>query len=102
MDLETDRFAEPGCDTMPHQQVGTTSRQSQDGLAGRQSRPSGGHDVAMQTAANINDILAGHVVLDLDCIDHLLLNAYVPNPQTSGQVATFMPDHLGKPIPLRR
>jgi hypothetical protein len=48
---------------------------------------------------NINDVLDGHVALEVECVDRLYLNAYVPRLQTSGQVATFMRDHLGKPIP---
>ena len=53
----------------------------------------------MATVTNINDVLDGHVTLVVDCCDRLLLNAYVPKLQTSGQVASFMRDHLGKPIP---
>ena len=46
----------------------------------------------MQTTANINDVLDGHVALDLSCVDRLLLNAYVPTLQSSGQVFAFMRD----------
>jgi hypothetical protein len=46
---------------------------------------------------NINDVLDGHVGLDLTCIDRLYLNAYVPNLQTGGQVERFC-QHLGMPI----
>ena len=48
---------------------------------------------------NINDVLDGHVGLDLDCVDRLYLNAYVPNLQVGGQVVTFLTAHLGFPIP---
>lgn len=68
-------------------------------LSGRQSRPSGGHDGAMTSVVNINDVLESHVGLDLACIDRLFLNAYVPNLQVSGQVVTFLTAHLGFPIP---
>jgi hypothetical protein len=27
---------------------------------------------------NVNEILNGHVVLDLECLDRIYLNAYVP------------------------
>jgi hypothetical protein len=37
--------------------------------------------------------------LQVDCVDRLLLNAYVPNLQVGGQVATFMTQHRGFPIP---
>ena len=48
---------------------------------------------------NINDVLDGHVALDLSCIDRLYLNAYVPNLQVGGQVVTFLTEHLGNEVP---
>ncbi len=48
---------------------------------------------------NINEVLEGHVGLDLACVDRLYLNAYVPTLQVPGQVVTFMTGHLGLPIP---
>lgn len=48
---------------------------------------------------NLNEVLDGHVALQLDCLDRIYLNAYVPRLQTPGQVAWFMTDHLGFPIP---
>ena len=53
----------------------------------------------MAGAANINDLLDGHVTLDLECLDRVYLNAYVPNLQVSGQVVTFLCRHLGYPVP---
>jgi hypothetical protein len=53
----------------------------------------------MTSVTNINDVLDGHVGLDLDCIDRLYLNAYVPKLQVGGQVVTFLTEHLGFPIP---
>ena len=53
----------------------------------------------MTTVVNINDVLDGHVGLELDCVDRLVLNAYVPNLQVSGQVVTFLTEHLDFPIP---
>lgn len=38
---------------------------------------------------NVNDVLDGHVGLDLDCVDRLYLNAYVPNLRVGGQVVSF-------------
>ena len=52
----------------------------------------------MGEVVNINDVLDGHVALELSCVDRLLLNAYVPNLQVGGQVVRFM-THLGLPIP---
>jgi hypothetical protein len=46
---------------------------------------------------NINDVLDGHVGLDVACIDRLYLNAYVPNLQVGPQVNQFC-RHLGQPI----
>ncbi len=47
----------------------------------------------------VNDILDGHVGLDLECLDRVYLNAYVPNLQVGGQVVSFLTAHLGFPIP---
>ena len=47
---------------------------------------------------NVNDVLDGHVALDVECVDRLLVNAYVPNLQVGGQDARFITQHLGKPI----
>ena len=55
--------------------------------------------VAVADLVNINDVLDGHVSLDLDCIDRLYLNVYVPNLQVGGQVVTFMTQHLGLQVP---
>jgi hypothetical protein len=53
----------------------------------------------MATATNINDVLDGHVGLEVECVDRLYLNAYVPKLQVAGQVARFLHDHLGYPWP---
>ena len=53
----------------------------------------------MTSVTNINDVLDGHVGLELACVDRLYLNAYVPNLQVGGQVVTFLTEHLGFPIP---
>jgi hypothetical protein len=45
------------------------------------------------------ELLDGHAVLDIECLDRIYLNAYVPVLQSSGQVVAFMTRHLGKPIP---
>jgi hypothetical protein len=47
----------------------------------------------------VNDILEGHTVLDIECLDRLYLNGYVPNLQVGGQVVSFLTQHLGQPIP---
>src|SRR5438105_10101072 len=53
----------------------------------------------MADVANVNDLLAGHVLLDLDCLDRIYLNSYVPNLQVSGQVVTFLCERMGAKVP---
>lgn len=38
----------------------------------------------MATVVNVNDLLDDHVSLDLECLDRIYLNAYVPNLLTAG------------------
>ncbi len=57
------------------------------------------YHVAMASVTNINDVLDGHVALEVHCVDRLYLNAYVPNLQVGGQVVTFLTQHLGFPLP---
>jgi len=47
----------------------------------------------------VNEVLDGHVVLDIECLDRIYLNAYVPILQSSGQVVAFMTQYLDMPIP---
>jgi len=54
-----------------------------------------GKPAAVATAA---EMVAGHVTLDVSCIDRLYLNGYVPRLQTPGGVIYFFHDHRGKPI----
>ena len=53
----------------------------------------------MAEPVTVNDVLDGHVALDLECLDRVYLNAYVPNLQVGGQVVSFLTAHLGYPIP---
>ena len=50
----------------------------------------------------VNDLLDGHVALDIQCLDRVYLNAYIPTLQTSAQVVAFLSGHLGYPFPPRR
>jgi len=50
---------------------------------------------AVVTAA---DVVAGHVTLDISCLDRVYLNGYVAKLQTPGGVVYFFRDHRGKPI----
>jgi hypothetical protein len=47
----------------------------------------------------VNDILEGHVGLDVECFDRIYLNGWVPTLQVPGQVVGFLTGHLGFPIP---
>ena len=53
----------------------------------------------MAAVCTVYDALDGHVVLDIECLDRVYLNAYVPNLQVGGQVVSFLTAHLGNPIP---
>ena len=55
--------------------------------------------MAMSAVVTVNDLLDGHVQLDIKCLDRIYLNGYVPNLQVAGQVVIFMTQHLGLPIP---
>jgi hypothetical protein len=58
-----------------------------------------GHAGVMAAMVTVNDVLDGHVGLDLECLDRIYLNDYVPNLQVAGQVVSCMTAHLGNPIP---
>lgn len=45
-----------------------------------------------------SDVLDGHVTLDVECLDRIYLNGYVPNLQVGGQIVGFLA-HQGFPIP---
>jgi hypothetical protein len=47
----------------------------------------------------VNDVLDGHVALDIQCLDRIYLNAYVPKLQTSAQVVAFLSGYLRYPFP---
>jgi hypothetical protein len=51
-----------------------------------------------ERTVTVNDVLDGHVVLDIECLDRIYLNAYVPILQTSAQVVAFLSGHLGFPF----
>jgi hypothetical protein len=47
----------------------------------------------------IDELLREHVTLDIECLDRLYLNGYLPTLQSSGQLVTFLTQHRGQPIP---
>jgi len=53
----------------------------------------------MAAVTTVNELLDGHVSLDIECMDRIYLNGYVPNLQVGGQVVSFMTAHLKQPIP---
>ncbi len=46
----------------------------------------------------VNDVLDGHVALDLECLDRLYLHGYLGQLQVGGQVIQFL-KHRGYPVP---
>jgi hypothetical protein len=52
----------------------------------------------MPGVVTVPELLDGHTVLDIECLDRLYLNGYVPTLQVAGQVVTFLHDHRGMPI----
>jgi hypothetical protein len=53
----------------------------------------------MAGTVTVGDLLDGHVSLDVECLDRIYLNGYVPGLQVGGQVVSFMTAHLGMPVP---
>jgi hypothetical protein len=52
----------------------------------------------MSQVVTVPELLDGHMVLDIECLDRIYLNGYVPLLQVGGQVITFTRGHLGMPI----
>jgi len=52
----------------------------------------------MSHVVTVPELLDGHTVLDIECLDRIYLNGYVPTLQVGGQVVTFLHDHRGMPI----
>jgi hypothetical protein len=44
------------------------------------------------------DVLARHVIFELECIDRIYCNLYVPKLQRDLGVVGFIREHLGKPV----
>ena len=52
----------------------------------------------MSLPQSVADVLRKHVTLDVECIDRMYLNAYVPRLQYEGGVASFFRQHRGHPF----
>jgi len=51
-----------------------------------------------ERVVTINDVLDGHTVLDISCLDRLYLSAFIQKLQTPGGVVFFLHEHRGMPI----
>jgi hypothetical protein len=54
--------------------------------------------ITRSVPVTVNDVLDGHVQLDLDCLDRLYLHGYLGQLQVGGQVIQFL-QHRGYPVP---
>ncbi len=50
-------------------------------------------------AKNVAEVLRDHVTLEVECIDRVYLNGYVPSVQWPGGFIRFVKEQLGLPIP---
>jgi hypothetical protein len=57
-----------------------------------------GGGVAGTAVVTAAEMVAGHVRLDISCLDRVYLNGYVASLQTPGGVIYFFHNHRGKPI----
>ena len=53
----------------------------------------------MNVARNVAEVLSEHTTLELECIDRLYLNAYVPMLQSGAGAAYFFRKIRGNPVP---
>ena len=54
--------------------------------------------IMREVPVTVNDVLDGHVKLDLECLDRVYLHGYLGRLQVSGQLVQFL-RHRGYPIP---
>ena len=52
----------------------------------------------MSMTSNVRDLLEGHITLELESIDRLYLNGYVPQLQHGAGLVGFLCQQRGKPI----
>jgi hypothetical protein len=52
----------------------------------------------MTLPRSVYDVLTDHVEFEVECIDRMYLNVFVPELQRAGQVAGYLIRHLGLPI----
>lgn len=51
------------------------------------------------TEVNVNTLLREHVTLDIECLDRIYLNGYIPTLQVPGQLVNFLVHHRRQKIP---
>ena len=52
----------------------------------------------MSPAPNVRDLLEGHIGLELESIDRLYLNGYVPQLQHRAELVRYLCQQRGQPI----
>ena len=52
----------------------------------------------MTVARSVADVLADHVVFEVECLDRMYLNVYVPQLQYAAGLVGFVHRQLGLPI----
>src|SRR3954465_3610371 len=55
-------------------------------------------ELAMTVARSVADVLTDHVVFEIECIDRMYLNVYVPGLQYEAGLGAYVPQQLGLPI----
>jgi hypothetical protein len=55
--------------------------------------------LARTNAVTVGDVLDGHTLLAIDCVDRVYLTLSVPNLVVGGQVVSFLTAHEHNPIP---
>jgi hypothetical protein len=58
--------------------------------------------VRMSLSPNVRDLLDGHISLELESIDRLYLNGYVPQLQHGAGLVGFLCQQRGQPTPALR
>ena len=52
----------------------------------------------MTVARSVRDVLTEHVVFEVDCVDRMYCNVYVPQLQYAGGLVGYVQRRLGLPI----
>src|SRR6478736_5454087 len=55
----------------------------------------------MTVARSVGDVLGEHVVFEIECIDRMYLNVYVPGLQYAAGLVAYVHRQLGLPSPRR-